>query len=131
MSKYDPLPRGKCPLCKDYVWSDQGRSKDNKGVYRHLKCPKRVAGRVEELEMTNRALIRRAKEYERNSNPNYKFGKDTRERHLLAGFKLYLRLPQPRASIEEYGTQEGSEFKWTLSKLHNKLEKLKSNTKTL
>ena len=125
LSKYDPIPRGKCPLCQDYVWTDQSRNKDDKGVYRHHKCPRRMAGAMRDLELMDRDLVRRAKRYESMSRPNHVFGRDSEERHLLAGFKLYLQLPTPRAPIEAYGSKQEEKFRWTLSKLHNELTEIK------
>ena len=127
MSKHDPIPRGKCPLCQDYVWSDQNRNKDTEGVYRHHKCPRRMAGSMMDLEIMDRALVRRAKNYESMSKPNHVFGRDSEERHLLTGFKLYLRLPKPRAPIGAYGSDQGKKFRWTLSKLHNEIIELKKD----
>lgn len=84
-----------------------------------------MAGTIDELEIMDRMLIRRANNYESMSKPNHVFGRDSKERHLLTGFKLYLQLPEPRAPIGTYGSEQGKKFRWTLSKLHNKLIELK------
>jgi hypothetical protein len=125
MNNYNPIPRGKCPLCKDYVWSDQYRNKDLDGVYRHIRCPRRISGTIKDIETLNRTLAIRANNYDMMPKPNHKFGSDTRERHLLTGFKLYLSLPVPRAPIEIYRCKKEETFMWTLSKLHNELAKHK------
>lgn len=64
MSNYDSIPRGKCSLCKDYVWADQQRTKDN-GIYRHHRCPRRMEGRRKEIKKHKRLLARRALIYEK------------------------------------------------------------------
>jgi len=121
MTDYNPIPRGKCAICKDYVWNDQSRNKDTLGVYRHKKCPRRMGGTIEEVEMLDRDLIRRASNYEQMTRPNRPFGKNKEDHHLLTGFKLYLQLPKPRAPMENYGNELDGTFTWTLSKLYNEL----------
>ena len=121
MSKYDTIPRGKCPLCIDYVWSDQGRNKDNKGVYRHIRCPRRQSGTMKELERRERILGKRTKKYEEMTLSNREFGKNKRDRNLLTGLKLYLQLPIPRPPVAEYDNEESEGFTWKLSKLYNAL----------
>jgi hypothetical protein len=116
MTNYNPFPRGKCAICRDYVWSDQGRNKDASMVYRHNKCPRRMGGTLEELEMLDRDLIRRANNYEQITHPNH-----PEDHHLLTGFKLYLRLPKPRAPMGDYSNERGDTFTWILSKLYNDL----------
>ncbi len=114
MSNYDPIPRGKCSLCKDYVWSDQRRTKDN-GIYRHHRCPRRMGGLLKEINKHNRLLARRASYYENVRLTKQKIS--FYDQHLLWGFKMYLSLPEPRLPIRAYRVVKSSKFRWNITYL--------------
>ncbi len=125
MSNYDPTPRGKCSLCKDYVWSDQQRTKHN-GIYQHHRCPRRMGGLLKEINMCDRILARRASYYERLTQ----YKNSVYEQHLLYGFKLYLSLSEPRLSINTYSMLKSKDFRWNMNKLTMEVDKKKARKST-
>ena len=125
MTTYDEIPKGLCPRCKDYVWSDQARNK-NQDVYWHVKCPRRTAGLLEDLEKLNDEFLRRAQRYREMARINHVFGENRQDRQLLHGFKLYIKLREQGVDVpvEEFGyTNKEGQFIWSMSSMHNALER--------
>ena len=62
--KYKVYARGRCPLCGDYVWTDQRRSKCKTGTYYHDKCPSRCGGLIEDIVKWDAYWADRAKRWD-------------------------------------------------------------------
>ena len=69
--KYQVVTRGKCRLCKRYVWSDQPRVRESMdSKYYHEKCPIRFGGHIDEVKKWDKYWTTRAERWEKQYGKN-------------------------------------------------------------